>query len=74
MTSSVLELESERRVLKRPAILEKSLALVEDNSPSTASISAWEVTMIQARPLQMVPRFSVMVCRVSISRVSLPMN
>ena len=30
--------------------------------------------MIQARPLQMVPRFSVMVCRVSISLVSLPMN
>jgi hypothetical protein len=27
MTSSVLELDSDKRVLKRPAILEKSLAL-----------------------------------------------
>jgi hypothetical protein len=34
-TSSVLELDSDKRVLKRPAILEKSLALEEDISPRT---------------------------------------
>ena len=74
ITSSELELESDKRVLKRPAILEKSLAFEAVISPSTASISAWEVTTIQARPPQIVPRFSVSVCRVSIKRVSLPMN
>ncbi len=61
MTSSTLALESERRVLKRPWILEKSLALAARTSPSTASMSSWEVTTTQARPPQAVPRFSVMV-------------
>ncbi len=37
-------------------------------------MSSWEVTTTQARPPQAVPRFSVMVWRLSIRWVSWPMN
>ena len=43
-------------------------------SPMTASMSSCEVTTIQARPLQTVPRSSVIVWRLSMRCASVPMN
>ena len=74
MTSSTLALDSDRRVLNRPWIFEKSLALDAFISPRTASMSSCDVTTTQARPLQIVPRSSVIVWRLSIRWVSVPMN
>ena len=66
MTLSTLALESDSRVLKRPWILEKSLAFDARTSPST-SVYILLGGDHDSRPgLQAVPRFSVMVCRLSI--------
>ena len=41
ITSSELELESDSRVLKRPAILEKSLALAAPTAPLRCGRGFW---------------------------------
>ena len=74
MTSSTSALVSFTRVLKRAWILEKSLPCCLVRSPTTLSMSSWEVTMTQARPAHLVLRLSAMVWRLSISWVLEPMN
>ena len=70
MTSSALELESERRVLKRPWIFEKSWP----TTFVTSSMASCEVTMTQTRPAHLVPSSSTIVWRLSMRFESLPMN
>ena len=74
MTSSTLALESDMRVVKRAVIREKSFTRVRLISPITVSMSSCEVTIIQARPPQVVPRVSVMVWRLSINWEFCPMK
>ncbi len=69
MTSPAPVLESDRRVLKRPWILEKSW-------PATvviSSMASWLVTTTHTRPAHCAPRSSTMVWRLSMRLVSVPM-
>ena len=69
MTSSTEELESDRRVLKRPWIFEKSL-------PATrviSSMASWLVTITHTLPPQRAPSSSTSVCRLSMRLTSAPM-
>jgi len=70
MTSSALELESDRRVLKRPWIFEKSWP----TTFVTSSIASCDVTMTQTRPAHLVPSSSTIVWRLSMRFESPPMN